>query len=190
MTILVIGLLLFLGAHSVSIVNVAWRDAMAARLGVWTWKGIYALVAIPGLAMIIWGYGATRLDPIVLYVPPTWSRHLMLLLMVPVFPLFLSTYLPGRIKNAARHPMLAATKLWAAAHLLVNGSLADVLLFGSFLVWAILDRMSMNRREARPIPTAPPSSANDLIAVIGGLLIYAGFVAWVHQHFIGVPVIG
>jgi uncharacterized membrane protein len=108
-------------------------------------------------------------------------------LLVPVFPLFLAAYFRGRIQAATRHPMLAAVKLWAAAHLLANGTLADVLLFGAFLAWAVADRLSMKRRTARPIPGAPPSKANDLIAVVGGLVIYAAFVLGLHAWLIGVP---
>jgi uncharacterized membrane protein len=110
-----------------------------------------------------------------------------MVLLVPVFPLLLATYLPGRIQAAARHPMLAATQLWAFAHLLANGTLADVLMFGTFLVWAVLDRISMTHRRQRPLPSLPPSRANDLVAVVGGLALYAAFVLWVHGWLIGAP---
>jgi len=184
---LIAGLVLFLGVHSISIAAAEWRDRTAARMGEQTWQGIYGLVAIAGFALIVWGYGLARQEPIVIYVPPVWLRHLVLLLMVPVFPLFLAAYLPGRIQTATKHPMLAAVKLWAFAHLLANGSLADIVLFGSFLAWAIADRISMKRREPRPVPGAPPSKMNDLIAIVAGLALYGVFVVWLHRWLIGVP---
>jgi uncharacterized membrane protein len=131
-----------------------------------------------------------RQDPVVLYTPPAWLPPVAMVLLIPVFPLLLAAYLPGRIQTAAKHPMLAATTLWAVAHLLANGMLADVLLFGVFLVWAVLDRISMTRRTQRPVPSMPPSRANDLIAVVGGLALYATFVLWLHGWLIGVPLIG
>lgn len=190
MTLLILGLILFLGVHSVSIVAPAWRDGMQARLGEGKWKGLYSLVSLAGFVMIVVGYGWARQAPVVLYVPPTWLRHVALLLLLPVFPLLLAVYLPGRIKSAARHPMLLATKCWALAHLLANGMAADVLLFGGFLAWAVADRISFKHRTQRPLPTAPPSPVNDIIAVVGGLAIYALFVFWAHAWLIGVSPIG
>jgi uncharacterized membrane protein len=189
MSMLVLGLVIFFAIHSVSIVNDPWRNRMAARIGEWPWKGLYALVSIIGFALIVRGYGLARLDPVVLYAPPAWLGPLAMVLLVPVFPLLLATYLPGRIQAATRHPMLAATQLWAVAHLLVNGTLADVLLFGAFLGWAILDRISMKHRKQRAIPHLPPWAANDLLAVAGGLALYAGFVLWLHGWLIGVPLL-
>jgi uncharacterized membrane protein len=186
MTMLIIGLLLFFAAHSVSIVAEPWRNAMVAKLGRLGWQAIYSLVSIAGFLLIIKGYGAARLDPVVLYLPPAWLAHLTALLMLFVFPLALAAYLPGRIKAKAKHPLLAATKIWAFAHLLVNGMLADVLLFGSFLVWAVADRISMKRRTPRPVPSLPASKINDAIAVVGGLALYALFVLWAHQAWFGV----
>lgn len=186
MTTLILGLLLFLGAHSLSIVNDPWRNRMQARLGEIGWKGVYSVVSIVGFVLIVQGYAAARLDPVVIYTPPTALRHVALLLLVPVFPLLLSTYLPGRIKSAAKHPMLVATKLWAVAHLLANGNLADVLLFGGFLAWAVADRISLKRRNPRALHTAPAGKLNDVIAVVGGLALYVGFVMWLHVWLIGV----
>lgn len=189
MATLVLGLILFLGVHSISIVNAAWRDRMAGRLGEMPWKAVYALVAIVGLVLVIQGYGAARYDPVILYSPPGWLRHLAFLLLLPVFPLLLAAYLPGRIKRAVKHPMVLAVKLWAFAHLLANGALADLLLFGGFLAWAVAERVSLKRRAPRPIPGAPDSNTNDVIAVVGGLLIFAVFFAWLHEVLIGVPVL-
>jgi uncharacterized membrane protein len=189
MNALLLGLVIFFGAHSVSIVNDPWRNRMVARMGEWPWKGLYALLSIAGFMLIVWGYGLARQEPVVLYTPPGWLHSVAMVLLIPVFPLLLAAYLPGRIQTATKHPMLAATKLWAVAHLLANGMLADVLLFGVFLVWAVLDRISMKHRTQRPVPSVPPSRANDLIAVVGGLALYAAFVLWLHGGLIGVPLI-
>ena len=186
MILLTIGLLLFLGGHSISIINVGWRDAMAARLGDGPWKGLYSLVAVAGFVLIVVGYGSARLEAPVLYAPPIWLRHIALLLLLPVFPLFVSTYFPGRISAAAKHPTLLATKVWATAHLLMNGSGADLLLFGAFLAWAVAGRISMKQRAQRPLPGAPQSPWNDLIALVLGLGIYAALVMGVHAWLFGV----
>ena len=189
MMVFIVGLVLFLGIHTVSIVAPRWRAAQAARLGEMPWKGLYSLAAGVGLALLIVGYGMARREPVVLYTPPAALRHLALLVMLPVFPLFFAAYLPGRIRSAAKHPMLLATKLWATAHLLANGTLVDVLLFGAFLVWAVADRISVKRRsvaEAHDAPAAPPRPYNDVIAVVGGLAVYVVFVFWAHRWLIGV----
>ncbi len=185
MTLLVLGLVLFLGIHSVAIVAPAWRDAQAAR-NEKAWKGVYALVSLVGFVLLVYGYGLARQSPLVLYTPPAGMRHLVMLLMLPVFPLLLAAYLPGRIKTLTKHPMLLATKLWALSHLLVNGTLADVLLFGGFLAWAVAERISLKRRVARPVLGAPPSAMNDAIAVVAGLALYGLFVWKAHLWLIGV----
>ena len=186
MTLLIIGLVLFLGSHSVSIVNAAWRDRMVSRLGILPWQGLYSLLAIAGIVLIIQGYDLARENPFILYLPPSWLRHLALLLLVFVFPLLFAAYLPGRIRTATRHPMLVATKIWALAHLLVNGSLADVILFGSFLAWAVADRISLKRRTPLPVPGAPPSRFNDALAVLLGIGLYLLFIFWLHAWLFGV----
>jgi uncharacterized membrane protein len=191
MTTLLLGLLLFLGMHSISIVALGARERLAARLGPWPWKALYSVVAIVGFVLILRGYAAARLDPVVLYSPPTWLRHVALLLMLPALPMLFSAYLPGRIKATLKHPMLAATKLWAVAHLLANGTLADVVLFGGFLAWAVVDRISMKRRPGtRALPGAPPSRWNDAIAVVLGLAAYAWLVMGGHLQLFGVSPLG
>jgi uncharacterized membrane protein len=186
MTLFLIGLVLFLGIHSVAIAAPAWRDAQAAR-NPGAWKGIYSVISIAGFALLIYGYGLARQAPVVVWAPPTAMRHVALLLMLPVFPLLLAAYLPGRIKAAAKHPMLLAVKFWALAHLLANGTLVDMILFGAFLAWAVLDRIAVKKRAvARAVPGAPPSAANDALALVGGLAIYALFLFWAHQRLIGV----
>ena len=185
MVYLVLGLILFLGMHSISIVAPAWRDRTAARLGN-VWKGLYSLVTIAGLVVIIWGYGIARQNPVMLYTPPAWTRYLNAVLMLPVFPLFLAAYFPGRIKAALQHPMLFSVMLWALAHLIGTGMLANVVLFGGFLAWAVVDRISYGWRTQRPNPAAPPSRSNDGIAIVAGLVLYFVFEHWLHARWIGV----
>ena len=193
MTLLIAGLVLFLGIHSIQIVAPGLRARAVARLGANGWKGVYSLIAIAGFVLLCIGYGEARVtNPVWLWQPPKGMRHLALLLLLPVFPLLLAAYLPGRIKAKTKHPMLLATKLWALSHLLANGGLHDVLLFGGFLAWAVADRISLKRRAVvTPPPAAAPSRWNDWIAVVGGLAIYVLFVSGLHKLLIGVsPVSG
>ncbi|MEO7338001.1 MAG: NnrU family protein [Caldimonas sp.] len=186
MGIFLVGLVLFLGIHTVSIVAPRWRGEQVARLGEMPWKGLYAVIAAVGLVLLVYGYGMARQAPLVLYTPPTGLRHVALLLMVPVFPLLVAAYVPGRISAAAKHPMLLATKIWATAHLLANGTLPDVLLFGGFLAWAVADRISLKRRPPERKPGAPARPYNDVIVVVVGLVVYAVFVLRLHQWLFGV----
>lgn len=188
MGLLIPGLALFLGAHSVSIVAPAWRDRVAERLGN-GWRGLFSIVSLAGLILVVVGYGAARSDPIVLYDPPFVLRYLNALLMLPVFPLLLAAYLPGGIQSALKHPMLVATKLWATAHLLVNGTLADVALFGAVLVWAAADRVSLKYRVVRKVAGAPPGKYNDVIAIVGGLVLYVIFIQGGHTWVTGKPIV-
>ncbi|MFN7121207.1 MAG: NnrU family protein [Hydrogenophaga sp.] len=194
MLLLILGLVLFLGVHSVSIVSASGRNRLVQQLGEGQWKGLYSLASLAGFVLIVVGYGAAREAPVLLYTLPNGFRHLAAVLMLPVFVLLLAAYLPGRIQRAAKHPMLLAVKLWALAHLLANGTLADVLLFGGFLAWAVVDRISVKRRAAagllRPGPVLPGSKANDAIALVGGLGIYVLFVVWAHAWLIGVRPFG
>jgi uncharacterized membrane protein len=189
MGMLVLGLVLFLGVHSVSIVARGWRERVRAQVGGGPWRGLYSLVALAGFVLIAWGYDAARQDAVVLYTPFP-MRHVTAALMLPVFPLVLAAYFPGRIKAAVGgHPMLVGTMLWALAHLLANGTLADLLLFGGFLAWAVADRWSFTRRPPQALKTAPPSGANDWLAVGIGLAAYVVFALWLHQPLIGVPAV-
>ncbi len=189
MTILIIGLVLFLGMHSISIFAEGFRNSVAAKsdLG---WKAIYGVVSLIGLFLIVKGYGAARLEPVILYTLPVGLRHLSALLLLPVFILFFAPYFPGRINTATKHPQLIAVKLWAVAHLLVNGTVADVVLFGSFLAWAVADRISLKRRTVRVIPGAPASALNDPILIVLGLGAYVAFAFWAHAAWIGVAPFG
>jgi uncharacterized membrane protein len=190
MDILIAGLVVFFAVHSIAIVADGWRQRMIERMGEWSWKGLYSVIAAVGLVLIIWGYGLARQEPVVLYASPAWMRYVTAVLLIPVFPLLLATYLPGRIQSATKHPMLAATKLWAFAHLLANGTLADVLLFGAFLAWAVADRISLKRRAEPWVPRLPRTAANDVIAVVGGLGVYVAFTLWLHARLIGVSPLG
>lgn len=187
MAILILGLVIFLGVHSVRIFAPAWRDARIASMGEGRWKGIYSLVSLVGLVVLIWGYALARPLAPVLYVTPFWMVHLQLLLMALSFICLAASQLPaGRIKPMLKHPMLVGVKLWAFGHLLVNGDLASVLLFGTFLAWAVIDRISAKRRNA-PIP-APGPVSNDILAVVIGLVVYGLFIWKLHEWLIGVPV--
>ncbi len=191
MPLLIAGLVLFLGVHSVAIVSPSFRSRAIHRVGEGAWKGLYALISLVGFVLICYGFGLARQAPVILYSPPTWLRHVALLIMLPVFPLVLAAYLPGRIKAAAKHSMLAAVKFWAFAHLLANCSLADVLLFGGFLAWAVVDRISVKRRSTpQVLLTAPPGPWNDAIAVVLGLAIYALLIGWAHVRLFGVSPLG
>jgi uncharacterized membrane protein len=165
---------------------------MLAHLGAPTWKITYSIASLVGFVLIVGGYAAARVapDPVVLYYPPYWLRHVTMLLMLPVFPLLVATHLPTRFGRAVKHPMLTATKGWALSHLLSNGMLADVLLFGGFLAWAVLDRIAVGKRPqaAAAAPVQPPIR-NDVIAIVVGLALYVGFALWLHRPLIGVPVV-
>ena len=189
MTLLIAGLILFLGTHSISIFAEGFRDSMAAKSEI-GWKVIYSLLSLAGFVLLVMGYADARLGATVLYTPPMWLKHVSALLLLPVFILFWAPYLPGRIKTATKHPQLVALKLWAVAHLLVNGSVADIVLFGSFLAWAVIDRISLKRRQPRAVMGAPAGAINDVILVVVGLATYVVFAMWLHVRWIGVAPFG
>ena len=164
---LILGLAVFFGVHSISLLALGWRNRVAGQLGNRAWQGIYSVASLIGLYLLVSGYGAARASDAVLYATPPVFRYVAALLMLPAFSLALASVIPGRIRTAAQHPLLLATMLWAAAHLLTNGSVADLLLFGTFLVWAIAVRISLGRRPARPIRVLPSSRVNDVIVVLG-----------------------
>lgn len=190
MTGFVAGLILFLSVHSISIVAPEWRDRIVERIGLRPWQTVYALVSILGLILIILGYSDLRNQTAILYMLPRWVHAISSMLMLPVFPLLLASFLPGIVRTmVAGHPTLVAVKFWALAHLLANGSVADVLLFGSILVWAVINRISLKKRPGRRIMMAPPSPRNDLIVVIGGLVIYTLMLRGGHAWLIGMPLV-
>jgi uncharacterized membrane protein len=190
MIVLIIGLVLLLGTHSASIVAPSWVEQTSTRIGNNTWRAIYSVLSLAGLLTTIYGYGLARAELVILYVPPLWLQYVAVTLLVFVFPILLAAFLPGRIKAALKHPMLVSVKLWATAHLLANGARADVILFGAFLVWAVVDRISLKSRPQRALPEARPRARNDLIAVVAGLALFVAFVSGLHAWLFGVPIPG
>lgn len=192
MSLLILGLVIFLGVHSTRIVADAWRGATIARIGEKPWKGIYSLLSVAGFVLIVIGYGAARESPMVLYAPPVWTRHLAALLTIPAFVLLAAAYVRrNSIKRAVGHPMVAGVKIWAFAHLLANGTLADVLLFGGFLVWAVLSFTAARRRDrAAGIVYPAGTSAGNAITVAVGLVAWAAFAFALHRPLIGVGPFG
>ncbi len=186
MTVLVAGLVLFLAVHSLRIVAPEMRARVMAERGKNAWLLPYTAVSLAGFALIVWGYGLARMDPGLVYAPPLALRHVALLVLLPVFPLLIAAYVPSRIRAAVGHPMLVATVLWALAHLMANGTFADVILFGSFALWAVIDWRSALARPASPSAKVPGGWAGDAVAVLGGLAIYGIFVAGLHEWLIGV----
>jgi uncharacterized membrane protein len=192
MSLLILGLILFLGPHSVRIVAEGWRTQMRTRLGQNAWKGLYSVLALVGFVLICYGYGAARQQPVVLWAGATWTRHLAALLTLPAFVLLAAAQVPGNaIKARLRHPMVLAVKLWAFSHLLANNTLADVVLFGSFFIWAVLDfRSSRQRDRASNVVYAPGRLVPTLVAVVLGLAAWALFAFWAHGAWIGVRPFG
>lgn len=190
MHLMIIGLALFIGAHGLPIMP-SRRDALIAKIGPNAYKGLFSLVALVGLVLIVWGYGISREDDLtLLYDPPYFLRHVAMLLMLPVFILLASAFVHGRITTIVRHPMVLAIKLWAFAHLLANGELSSVILFGAFLIWAIFARISLARRERQGRVTVQGGPIrNDVIAVVAGLVLYIAFIMKVHMWLIGKPII-
>ncbi len=192
MTLLILGLVLFLGVHSVRVFAESWRGGVRQRLGDNAYKGLYTVASLVGLALIVWGYGLARQSPVVLWQPPVWTRHLAALLTVPAFVLLVAPYVPGNaIKARLHHPMVLGVKLWALAHLLANGMLADLLLFGSFLVWAALSfRAARQRDRAGQVVYAPGRAGPTVVTLVVGLVFWALFAFWAHRALIGVRPFG
>lgn len=186
---LLLGIVIFLGIHSVRIFAPGLRDGMIAQYGEGAWKGIYSLVALAGFVLLIWGFGQARWETPILWVPPVWLTHLNALFMLVALVIFSAYPLPaGYIKRAVKHPMILGVKIWAFGHLLANGDLAAILLFGSFLVWGVLDRISLKRR-GDPV-YGDPKLQYDLIAVAIGIAVYLWLVFQGHQWLFGVaPII-
>ena len=192
MSWLVIGLAVFLVPHSLGLVAPGWRSRQVARLGERRWKGFYSLVSLIGLALIIWGYGQARTTPESLWTPPAAGRHVAALLTVIAFVLMAAAYVPRtKIKAALGHPMMAGVALWAFAHLLANGTLHDVVLFGAFLVWALVTFVVLRGRDARGGTTyARGTLDKDAIAVVAGVVAAVGFALVLHGPLIGVRPFG
>ena len=192
MTALIAGLFLFLGIHSLNMLAPALRNRMVDRLGLIGWKGVFAVISLAGFVLLVWGYGEARSEPVWLWQSPVWTRHLAALLMLPAMILLVATYVPGtRIKARIGHPMLLATKIWALAHLAANGTLADLVLFGAFLVWAVAGFVVFRRRDrasGRQYPVA--GIVRDMTAVVAGAVLWALFAFHLHRLLIGVGPFG
>lgn len=188
MALLILGLVLLLGIHSARIFSPDWRAGMIARMGDGPWKLLYSVVSLVGLVLVIWGYGMARQDPIVVWDPPIWTRHLAVLLNLFAFILIAAYAVPsGRIKARLGHPMLLGVKTWAFAHLIANGTLADIILFGAILAWAVADFVTSRRRDRKHgvVRVAGPAR-NDAIAAVVGVLAWAAVVFFLHEWLIGV----
>jgi uncharacterized membrane protein len=192
MTALILGLILFLGVHSTRIVAEDWRTRTRARLGENAYKGLYSLVSIAGFLLLLWGYGQARMEPVVLWGSPTWTRHLAALLTVPAFILLAAAYVPKNgVKARLHHPMVLGVKVWALSHLLANNTLADLLLFGGFLVWAVLSFRAARARDRAAATVYPPGTlAGTAAAVVAGLVAWGVFAFWAHAAWIGVRPFG
>lgn len=189
MTVLLLGIILFMAAHSVRIVADGWRAAQIARIGLGPWKGIYSLISVVGLVLIVWGYGATR-GGAELWQAPTWLRPVSSLLMLVSFILIAAAYIPrNRIQTAVGHPMTAGVKVWAVAHLMTNTRTGDLVLFGVLLVWAVLVFRAARRRDrASGRREAPGSWPMAMVAIVAGAAAWAVFARVLHPMLIGVSV--
>jgi len=192
MTFLILGLVIFLGVHSVRIVAEDWRTQTRSKIGENAWKGAYTLLSIAGFALLIYGFGQARQQPVVLWPAMGWTRHLAALLMLLSFILLMAAYVPGNgLKARVHHPMILGVKVWALAHLLSNNTLADLLLFGSFVVWAVLNFRAARGRD-RALGTVYPAGSlvPTLVTVAVGVVAYGAFAFWAHAVLIGVKPMG
>jgi len=192
MVMLLLGLVLFLAVHSTRIVANGWRSEMIGRFGEMPWKAVYAVLSIAGFVLIVWGFGLARQQPVQLWMPPRGMRHLASLLTLIAFVLLAATYVPrNAIKARLHHPMVLSVKVWALAHLLANGNLAHMILFGTFLVWAALSFRAARARD-RAVGTVYPAgtAAGTGMTVLVGTLGWALFAFWAHGALIGVRPIG
>jgi len=188
MWMLVLGLLIFLGVHSVRIVADDWRTRAIARLGAPRWKGLYSLLSLLGLVLIVWGWVLARRQPVPLWVPPAGLRHLNSLFTLAAFVLLAAAYVPrSHFKAALHHPMVLGVALWALGHLLATGTLASAVLFGAFALWALLDWCAAVARDRAQGTVHPPGRAGaTLLALVAGVLAWAAFAFWLHAAWVGV----
>lgn len=188
MYILLTGLLIFFACHTFRWLTPYYRDRLISLLGMRGYKALYSVISLIALIFIVWGYSLSRADPVLLWLPPIWTRHLAALLMLPAMILLIATYLPGTyLKARLHHPMLLAVKTWALAHLISNGTLADVILFGSFLIWAIAGFIYCRREDNLKGFSAPPGRVRrDMLALFSGVFLYFVFTFYLHELLIGV----
>ncbi len=192
MPYLILGLVIFLGAHSVRIVADDWRTRTRSHLGELRWKGLFSVVSVIGFGLLVWGFGLARQQPVPLWSPPTAMRHLAALLTLAAFVLLAAAYVPANsIKARLHHPMVLSVKVWALAHLLTNGTVAHVVLFGSFVLWAVLDFAAAQRRDrSTSVSYAPGRAGATTLTVLAGLGAWLVFALWLHGLVIGVRPFG
>lgn len=192
MTFLILGLVLFLGIHSVRIVSEDTRSRFIAQRGEGAWKGLYTVLSLAGFALIVWGYGLARVQPIALWAPMAWAKPLAAVLTWVSFVLLAGAYIPRNLfKSKLHHPMVLAVKVWALAHLLANHTLADLLLFGGFLVWAALSfRAARGRDRAGQVVYPAGNMGATVVTAVVGTLAWAVFALWLHTLLIGVRPMG
>jgi uncharacterized membrane protein len=188
MLLLILGLIIFLGAHSIRIFADDWRQRQILKFGQPAWKGGFALASLVGLLLIIIGFGSARTTPILLYAPPSWLRHLNSLWTLGAFVLVSAAYVPrNRLKAWIGHPMLAGVAIWAFGHLLAIGTLSDVILFGAFLLWALTDFVVSTARDRRTGTVYPAGSRHgDVVSIVTGVVTWLIFAFWLHRWLIGV----
>jgi uncharacterized membrane protein len=188
MELMMAGLVLFLGLHSIRMVAPAWRERMRQRLGADIWKGLYSLLALIGLALIVWGFDAAREQPLLLWTPPRGLRHAAALLTLLAFILLAAAYVPGNhLKARLGHPMVLGVKAWALAHLLATGMVAHLLLFGSFLIWAVVNYAISRRRDRRAgVVPAPGKAMATVVTLLLGVAAWAVFAFGLHGLLIGI----
>jgi uncharacterized membrane protein len=189
MMLLLAGLVLFIGVHSLRLVADDWRQHFIASYGANTWKLLYSVLSIAGLVLFVYGYGQSRAEPVFLWNPSPWTRYAALLFTLIAFILFAAAQVPANlIKQKLGHPLYGGVKIWAFAHLLANGRLGDVLLFGTLLVWAIIG-FALSRRRDRKLGLAYPAGTlrNTFFTVLAGSVAWAVFAFWLHRLLIGVP---
>lgn len=187
---LILGLLLFFAIHLVP-TSPSLRDGLVERFGASAYKIGFSVLSLVGFVLIVLGYHKLQLMPgknPVLWDPPSWTRHIAFLLMLPAMILFVAAFVPSRVRTAVKHPMLAAIKAWALAHLLVNGDLGSMVLFGAFLAFAVYDRISIKHRTVT-VPPSPAGFTNDVLVLLGGLALFAVMLFWGHGALIGVPLV-
>ena len=190
MPILILGLIIFFAAHGFVTMREA-RSGLIERLGQNGYRALFSIVSLAGLALIVYGYGQYRAhDWIPFWSPPGFTRHIAVGLMLPAVILLVATYVPSHIKAKAKHPMLASVKTWALAHLLSNGDLGGILLFGAFLAWGVYARIAAKKRGDLGTTTAPAGYTNDIIVVAIGIVVYLALGYAFHPAVIGVPAFG
>jgi uncharacterized membrane protein len=184
MTLLIIGIAVFLGIHLLPTVG-GWREKLIGRLGLNGYKVLFSLLSIASFALLV--YGFARAPLIQVWSPPSWTRWVAIVLMLPAFIFLVAAYVPGQIKARLKHPFLVAIKTWALAHLIANGDLASIILFASFLAYAVYDRITLKRRQETGLITVPATgpARNDVIAAVLGVVLYLVFLVWLHPLLIG-----